>query len=124
MALPWAKNSEFAQQGRAHAGRLLNMPDTAAGKIEIENVNHRGYVTRVDAAKYRAVRRGLLAILPRSFPGLTAKEMREGLLAHLPDDLFPGGAKVSWWAKTVQLDLEAKGIVRRENTKPLRWRKA
>jgi hypothetical protein len=43
------------------------------------------------------------------------------VLPHLPDDLFPEGATVGWWAKTVQLDLEAKGIVIRKATKPLRW---
>jgi hypothetical protein len=32
-----------------------------------------------------------------------------------------GDDKAGWWAKAVQLDLEAKGIVVREATKPLRW---
>jgi hypothetical protein len=32
-----------------------------------------------------------------------------------------GDDKAGWWAKAVQLDLEAKGIVVREVTKPLRW---
>jgi len=41
----------------------------------------------------------------------------------LPESLFPGGAKSGWWAKTVQLDLEAKDIVVREHSKPLRWHK-
>jgi hypothetical protein len=27
---------------------------------------------------------------------------------------------VGWWAKTVQLDLEAKGIITREKIRPLR----
>ena len=42
------------------------------------------------------------------------------VLEHLPQDLFPGGAKSGWWMKAVQLDLEAKGIVRREKTTPIR----
>jgi hypothetical protein len=29
--------------------------------------------------------------------------------------------KVGWWMKTVQLDLEARKIVLREKSKPLRW---
>jgi hypothetical protein len=32
-------------------------------------------------------------------------------LLHLPQNLFPGGAKAGWWAKTVQLDLEARGLL-------------
>jgi len=42
---------------------------------------------------------------------------------HLSEELFPGGAKAGWWAKTVQLDLEAQGKWVREDTKPLRWYK-
>lgn len=47
------------------------------------------------------------------------------MLAGAPQDLFPGGEKSGWWAKTVQLDLEAKGIlVRDTKSKPLRWWRA
>lgn len=90
-------------------------------RIEVENVNVPGYVTRVDKAKYMAMKKALLKVLPRKPPGLTQKEMREQVVAHLDDDLYPGGAKAGWWSKTVQLDLEAKGSVVREITKPLRW---
>jgi hypothetical protein len=92
--------------------------------IEVENVNHPGQIRRVDAPRYRAMKRAFLAILPKTSPGLTAAEIRERLLAHVPEDLFPGGAKVGWWAKTVQLDLEAKKVIARERTSPLRWRRA
>jgi hypothetical protein len=43
------------------------------------------------------------------------------VIPHLPEDLYPSGSTAGRWAKTVQLDLEAKGIVIREPTKPLRW---
>jgi hypothetical protein len=40
----------------------------------------------------------------------------------LPADLWPNGEKVGWWQKTVQLDLEARGLlVRNTGAKPLRW---
>jgi hypothetical protein len=45
------------------------------------------------------------------------------VVLHLPRDLFPGGAKAGWWAKTVQLDQEAKGTIVRDTGKPLRWRR-
>ena len=32
-------------------------------KIEVEKVNHSGHITRVDAVKYAAAKRALLAIL-------------------------------------------------------------
>jgi len=92
-------------------------------KIEIENVTSPGRVTRVDADKYEAMRQALVKVLPATSPGLAAAEMLEGVVAHLPEDLFPLGAKAGWWLKGVQLDLEAKRVIARENTKPLRWRK-
>ena len=93
-------------------------------KIVVENVNVPGRTTRVNAAKYAAMKWAMLAVLPAQAPGLTQAEMGEAVIAHLPEDLFPGGATSGWWAKTVQLDLEAKGVVVREPVKPLRWHQA
>lgn len=95
--------------------------DTA--KIEVENVNHPGKVRLVDADMYEAMKRAYLKTVPKTSPGLTLAEVRERVIAHLPDELFPDGAKAGWWAKTVQLDLEAKGLVVREKTKPIRLHK-
>ncbi len=99
------------------------MPANAVERIGVENVNHPGQIRYVDAKRYAAMRRAFSRILPRRSPGLTADEIRERVLAHLPDDLFRDGARPGWWAKTVQLDLEAKGLIVREKTRPLRWRK-
>lgn len=90
-------------------------------RITVENVNVPGYTTRVGAAMYEAMRRAMWKVLPVGPPGLTQSEIREAVLPHLPEDLYPGGAKAGWWAKTVQLDQEAKGTLVREQTKPLRW---
>ncbi len=93
-------------------------------KIAIENVNVPGKTSNVNAVKYQAMKKAFLKILPNASPGLTQKEIQEAVKSHLPDDIFPQGAKSSWWAKTVQLDLEAKGVVTREVCKPLRWYKS
>jgi len=90
-------------------------------KITVENVNTPGKTSRVNAAKYTATKEAMLRVLPREAPGLTQAEVREAVVPHLPEDLFPGGSTAGWWAKTVQLDLEAKRVVIREGTKPLRW---
>lgn len=90
-------------------------------KITVENINTPGKTTNVDKTKYEAMKRAMLATLPRVAPGMTAKEAKEAAKPHLPEDLFPGGATSGWWQKCVQLDLEAKGIVVREDTKPLRF---
>lgn len=100
------------------------MPANTSRKIEIENITSPGRINRVDADKYEAMRHAFLKVLPVKAPGLTADEIGKAILQHLPDDLFPGGAKAGWWKKAVQLDLEAKHIVKRETVKPLRWHKA
>lgn len=92
------------------------MPDD---KIEIENIISPGRTERVNRAKYEAMRTALLAILPRQAPGLKVPEAKEALLPHLPDGLFPGGGTAGWWLKAVQLDLEAKGIIKRAPIKPV-----
>ena len=94
-----------------------------AEMVEVENVNHPGQVKLVDAAMYDAMRRAVLKVLPKSLPGLTVEDMYGKVATQLPRDLFPGEAKVGWWAKTVQLDLEAKGLIAREKTRPLRLRR-
>lgn len=91
-------------------------------KIEIQNVNKPGYVERVDRVKYAAMRKALLTVLPKSPPGLTVSEAQVAVIPLLPQALFSGGAKAGWWLKAVQLDLEAKRIIQREKTKPLRLR--
>ena len=90
-------------------------------KIAVENINTPGCTTNVDRAKYLAMKEAMLATLPKVAPGMTAKEAKEAAKALLPEDLFPGGATSGWWLKCVQLDLEAKGVVIREETKPLRF---
>ncbi|MGD9093015.1 MAG: hypothetical protein PVF74_09200 [Anaerolineales bacterium] len=90
-------------------------------KIVVENVNVPGHTTRVNKTMYEAMKQAMLKVLPTEAPGLTQAEIREAVVPYLPEELYPGGAKSGWWAKTVQLDLEAKGVVVREATKPLRW---
>lgn len=93
------------------------MPDD---KIEIENFTSPGGTYRVDRKKYEAMRKALLAVLPAQQPGMTPGEAGKAVLAHLPDELFPGGAKAGWWLKAAQLDLEAKGIIKRAPKSPVR----
>jgi hypothetical protein len=64
---------------------------TKTEKIAIENVNRPGHVRSIDADMYAA--------LPKTSPGLTSVEIQEGVLAYLPEELFPEGAKAGWWTK-------------------------
>ncbi|MBA8877305.1 DUF6958 family protein [Phyllobacterium myrsinacearum] len=95
-----------------------------SSKVKVENVNHPGNSTRLDQVKYNAMKDAYMKVLPVAAPGLTVAEIRECLTDVLSQEVFPGGAKAGWWAKAVQLDLEAKGVVKREKTSPIRLYKA
>jgi hypothetical protein len=84
-------------------------------QIEIQNVNVPGRVSLVDARMYVAMRTAFLDIVPVGIPGLTVAQIQELIRSR-----FPREANVSWWARTVQLDLEAKGIIARERCSPIR----
>ena len=90
-------------------------------KIEVENVNHPGHITRVDEVKYAAAKSALRVILTGQEQGLTQTEMMAAIKGQIDQTLFPNGAKSGWWMKAVQLDLEAKGQINRIAKKPLRW---
>jgi hypothetical protein len=49
--------------------------------------------------------------LPIETPGLSQAEMISVVEPFLPVELFPGGAKASWWVKCVQLDRELQAFV-------------
>lgn len=92
-------------------------------KAVVENVNHPGKTERVDAKKYMLARAAMLQLLPTRAPGMTQHEMMTAMRDALSVEVFPG-TTTTWWTKTVQLDLEAKGLVVRDAGKPLRWRRA
>ncbi len=90
-------------------------------KVEIQNVLQPGKTYRVDTAKFNAMREAVLLALPEGTPGLTVAELRAALDPHLSQAHFPGGEKAGWWLKAVQLDQEAKGVIARTDSKPLRF---
>ncbi|HEV7249642.1 MAG TPA: hypothetical protein VGN93_21935 [Shinella sp.] len=88
-------------------------------KIEVENINTPGRTERLDRTKYMAMRAALLAALPDMAPGMTVAQAQEALLPHLSETDFPERQKAGWWMKAVQLDLEAKGIIKRAPKRPV-----
>jgi len=92
------------------------MPDD---KIEIGSIIRPGRVQRVDRTKYTAMREALLAVLPDGAPGIDIPRAKQALLPLLPDNLFPQGKTAGWWLKAVQLDLEARGEIKRAPIKPV-----
>ncbi len=51
---------------------------------------------------------------------VVSPDTKAALLPNLSEELFPGGEKAGSWLKAVQLDLEAKGIIRRGGNGPVR----
>lgn len=90
-------------------------------KIIVQNINTPGRTSRVNAEKYSAMRKALISVFESAKKPLTQAEMVETVESHLPEQLFPEGKTSGWWVKTVQLDFEAKGILRRLKSKPLTW---
>lgn len=91
--------------------------------IEVLNVLQPGKTYSANREKYDAMKQAVLRVLPRKTPGFTVEELGKAVLPHLPQTLFPGGEKSGWWIKCVQLDQEARGVITRENSKPLRLHK-
>lgn len=94
-------------------------------KVEISNVNVPGRTLKVDAEKYEAMKAAILKVTPKKAPGVTASEVVAKVQPLLPKKLWPKGEEVGWWQKTVQLNLEAKGQLKRDQkSKPMRWYRA
>ena len=89
-------------------------------KIDVLNVNVPEQRTRVNAVKHNDMRSAVEEVTPTHPAGITAKEMIAAAKPHLPQDNFPGGKTSGWWQKTVQLDMEARGLMQRSDTTPLR----
>ena len=68
--------------------------------------------TRIDAAKYEAMKAALLAVVPAAGGGIPFQDLADAVQPHLPAELF-ANASVSWYVVTVKLDLEARGLIER-----------
>lgn len=70
----------------------------------------------IDLSKYTKIKEHLMDILLVN--QLTHTELMEALYQQLKDQ-FEGG--IQWYGETVKLDLEAREIIERTNTKPVRY---
>ena len=96
--------------------------------IQARNVNHPEHRENLKADKYHIIRRAMLESLSES-AWLSFSDLEDRIRAHLierdvPKSLFPKAGSVRWYAKAVQLDLEARGEIERQPKKsPLHLRK-
>jgi hypothetical protein len=71
----------------------------------------------ISVSKYNFMRENLIQIISQK--ELTHTELMEALYSRVKND-FIGG--VQWYGETVKLDLEARKIIERTNTKPEKYR--
>ena len=90
----------------------------------IEVRTREGKPWRVGRAKFEEMARVLMATLPTEPPGLTFAGIQAAVTPLLDPGLFPNGEKVGWWAKSVQLDHEFRGLIVRTKGSPLRFHRA
>lgn len=88
------------------------MATVASEKIETRNATEGAAGVRIDRDKYDAMKKALLAVIPRRADGVAFKDLVGLVKPLLPDDVF-AGASPSWYATTVKLDLEARGLIER-----------
>ena len=89
------------------------------------NVNPGQPGALVDQEKYEAMRAAMMQVLPAGDDGMTWAELTEVIGPILPERLFRHIGTVRWYARAVQLDLEARGVITRiPGSKPPRLRRA
>ena len=96
--------------------------------IHARYVNHPEHRENLKAEKYQIIREAMLAALPIDgwMPFTTLEEQIGAYLEEkqVPQALFPKPGSLRWYAKAVQLDLEARGEIERQPKKsPLHLRK-
>lgn len=69
--------------------------------------------TRISKEKYELVRKAILAVVPANKTGILFKDLPKAFARRLPSGLFPKKGSISWYATTVKLDLEARGLIER-----------
>lgn len=91
-------------------------------RIDVQNVGQPGKTYRVDKSQYTEMRNAMLSVLPDAGPRMNVPDVIQAVLPKLSERLFPGGETSSGWVKCVQLDPEAKAVIRRTPSPVRRWR--
>ena len=87
--------------------------DRTPEKVEALTPTPGAQPTRVDRDRYEAVRKALLAVIPKRKEGVEFRELTALVKARLPNGEVPRGGSIQWYVTTVKLDLEARGLVER-----------
>ncbi len=96
-----------------------------AALVRVKNINKPGYSESLSRLKYEWMRRGILETLKNMGGGPVLAMDLEREVEHwfsknrAPEELYPasGSRSLRWLFKTVQLDLEARNLIRRVQAK-------
>ena len=82
-------------------------------KVECRTPTAGKQATRIDRWKFDAIRRAILAVLPRKGEGVLFTDLTGLVKSKLgPDELANLGVPM-WYVTTVKLELEVRGEIRR-----------
>jgi len=71
-----------------------------------------GTGAQISPNRYDALRRAILAAVPKHKDGVALAELTRAVAARVPKQLFRG-ASLRWYTTAVKLDLEAEGLIER-----------
>lgn len=80
--------------------------------------------TRVDRVKYEIMKKAILRAVPRTRTGVAFRDLPDAVAAKLSKADRARFGSIGWYATTVKLDLEARGLIERvPDAKPQRLRR-
>jgi hypothetical protein len=81
--------------------------------MKTKNVTKGAQGTQLSVEKYEAVKKAILAVVPRNKAGIAFRDLPKAIAPRLPRQYLPQPGSASWLATTVKLDLEARGYLER-----------
>jgi len=81
--------------------------------IKTRNINKGVDGTNIDKVKYEAVRKAILAVVPKTGEGIRFKDLPKEVAKRVPAAHFPKKGSASWYTTVVKLDLEARKLIER-----------
>lgn len=120
MAAKKAPKRSTKKAAKTTPKRATKKAATKPGRVVWRTPNKPGHTSTRNQEKLDAMEAVLLRVF-RDGAALTQAEMWDAARKIAPQEHWPGGDKLEWWAKSAQLNLEAKGALRRDGGRPLRW---
>jgi hypothetical protein len=91
----------------------------AEDRVQLRNSDPKKKMPRMAKSSYALARATALAVLPEKAPGMTLEEFLDKMATRLRKAKgWDRYASAPWWAMAIKLDMEARGEIKRVNTRP------